>query len=305
MNNWPISPNTLVAPLGVVLCDAGAANIILSLRAQLPKPLFICAEGPARKIMETICPEVFLLSLAEVIQQSKMLLTGTGWTSDLEHRARLCAKKAGICTLALIDHWVNYRERFIRNQQEVLPDFIVITDEYAESEARRCFGDVPLVRWPNAYLEAEASRVVKLRKRKTLTPPENILMIMEPTRTIWPGDSQHGEFVAANYFMERLSLLNSNIKDIHIRIRPHPSDPPLKYNDFSRSFAETRSFSISRDQLLAEDIAWADLVVGCESFALVVAIASGVSTMSILPPHAPQCRLPYKELKHLQHILGA
>jgi len=50
------------------------------------------------------------------------LLSGTGF-GILEYHVRSEAKKRSINNIAVIDHWTNYRERFIRNNNEELPKF--------------------------------------------------------------------------------------------------------------------------------------------------------------------------------------
>jgi hypothetical protein len=162
------SPSDLTEPLAVVACDAGAANHIAAWSSYLPKQLSICAEGPARKLFEKEWPTCEFQSLESVIASSKMLLTGTGWSSNLEHDARRLAKDDGVLTIAVLDHWVNYRERFIRNNEEILPDIIVVTDNYAELEAKRCFEkkSIQIIQWPNNYLEIEVRRINLFRQKE-------------------------------------------------------------------------------------------------------------------------------------------
>lgn len=285
----------------MVACDAGAANLIAAWDSLLPQPLNICAEGPAKNIFSKTWPLAKFVTLEEIIASSNMVLTGTGWSSDLEHRARRCAKHAGIQTLAVIDHWVNYRERFIRDEEEILPDVIVVTDSYAELQAKQCFGHIPVAHWPNYYLDTEARKIRMMRLTEAKTPPRKILMVMEPIRGIWPGDARQGEFVAIEHFISNLYLMGIFPEQVQIKIRPHPSDEIGKYTEIVNEYPSI-DIGIIEGTPIAEDIAWADLVVGCESFALVVALHAGVPTMSILPPQAPQCRLPHSELQHLSNI---
>ena len=45
--------------------------------------------------------------------------------------ARDLAKQKGISTIGVIDHWVNYKERFVLNGVELLSDEIWVTDDEA------------------------------------------------------------------------------------------------------------------------------------------------------------------------------
>ena len=52
---------------------------------------------------------------------------------------------------------------------------------------------------------------------------------------------------------------------------------------------------------LALSISKAKWVAGCESYALVVALASGRNVYCALPPWAPTCRLPHPGITHLKN----
>ena len=88
-----------------------------------------------------------------------MLISGTGWQSDLEHRARLLAHQLGIPSIAVLDHWSNYCERFRREGVEVLPDALWVADEEAAALATAAFPNVPVVQLPNHWLESLSSAV--------------------------------------------------------------------------------------------------------------------------------------------------
>ena len=118
-----------------------------------------------------------------------------------------------------------------------------------------------------------------------------------------PGDLQQGEFVAAGYFLSNMGVLGVVPEQVQIRLRPHPSDVSGKYDEVVYNHPSI-NISVSKDSLLAEEIAWADLVVGCNSFALAVAITSGVPTMSVLPPQAPPCVLPHEGIQHLSDLVS-
>ena len=80
--------------------------------------------------------------------------------------------------------------------------------------------------------------------------------------------------------------------EVPVRLRPHPSDPPGKYNAWLAS-AQGQGAVLDTHASLAEALRPARWVVGAESMALVVALASGRQVASSLPPWAPACRLPH------------
>jgi hypothetical protein len=126
----------LAQPLAVACHDAGAANIVLAWLAAYDLPCRAWMQGPAAKLWNDRFPGVPLVaSLDEALDGAATLLSGTGWASTLEHDARRQARERGVHSVAVIDHWVNYTQRFEREREgqgeNVWPDEFCVTDEYA------------------------------------------------------------------------------------------------------------------------------------------------------------------------------
>jgi hypothetical protein len=281
----------------VVAHDAGAANIIA---AALKTDLFLhraYVEGPAAAIWREQLPAVQLeASLEEALDGAASLITGTGWGSDLEHAARRIARMRGLHSIAVIDHWVNYASRFTRGGETVLPDQIWITDEYAEAIARRTFPGIALCRMPNIYLDQEVARIAANGGGATRG---DLLYVLEPARDEW-GRGVPGEFQALDYFVARLGVLNL-ADGARLRFRLHPSERENKYAEW---IARHSALGIELDTAprLSDAIARANLVAGCNSFAMVVALAAGRRVVCTLPPWAPTCFLPHTGLIHLKEL---
>ena len=62
------------------------------------------------------------MDLESAIDGATVLISGTGWQSDLEHISRKLAYGKGIPSVGVLDHWVNYLPRFERRAEVVLPD---------------------------------------------------------------------------------------------------------------------------------------------------------------------------------------
>lgn len=283
-------------PLAIVCHDAGAANIILAWLNTAPSvQCRAVMQGPAARLWAAARPgEAVCESIEAALDQAESLLSGTGWASDLEHDARRLARDHGVFSVAVIDHWVNYRERFVRHGETVLPDEIWITDDYALAEARRCFPDRTIRQYPNRYLE---SQIRDIPLPGTRQGAAGLLYILEPARSDW-GRGKPGEFQALDYFAEHITLLELR-DDTPIRLRPHPSDPPGKYASWIREHA---GLHVELDDVssLPDALARSHWVAGCESFALVVALEAGREVICTLPPWAPACRLPHQGLIHLK-----
>lgn len=281
--------------IGVVCHDAGGANLIFSLIShELPNTMKVYAKGPAKEIYDSFFPEIKVKdNLNSALDGVDMLVSGTGWATDLEHDARRLAKSLGIKSVAIIDHWVNYTERFNRNDEVTLPDEIWVADSYAYDMAKECFPGIAIKKIRNHYLE---NLVVEIGKVPAVNPKE-VLYILEPARSNW-GKSRLGEFQALEFFKSKLEALQLPSGTI-IKLRPHPSDEEGKYNSWIAE-QQNLTFVLEKKISLQESISRAYFVVGCESFALVIALLSGKRVYCSLPPWAPACRLPHDGIIHLK-----
>lgn len=232
--------------------------------------------------------------LASALKGADVLLSGTGWATDLEHQARKLARSKGIRNVAVLDHWVNYAERFVREGEQVLPDEIFVTDEYARCEAERCFPAVPVSVHDNLYLQAQLSELAGLEHEA-----REVLYLLEPIRADWPRNMP-GEFEALDYFVSRWGSLGIPAST-SLRLRPHPSDPAGKYAEW---MAKHKDLSIFLDDSrgFAQALVRARWVAGCETNAMTIALAAGRTVISSLPPWAPPCRLPHEGIIRLSRI---
>jgi hypothetical protein len=290
----------LPQPVAVVCHDAGSANIILAELEASPGHYLPVMQGPAQELWRAAgYPSEQLLSLATALAQARSVLSGTGWASDLEHRARREARALGLRSAAVIDHWINYEERFERDGEVVLPDEFWVSDAEGFELASRCFAGAVIRQRPNLYLRRQLDAIKAAGK----PDPTRVLYLLEPIRYSWPGLSQAGEFEALEFLAAHLKLLKPS-GSVRLRLRPHPSDPPGKYDAWLAVHHELDA-AIDDKESLAEAIAAAQWVAGCETVALVVALAANRKVVATLPPQAPRCRLPQHGLLHLRDVPGA
>jgi hypothetical protein len=291
----------LPQPLAVVLHDAGSANLAVAWLKHYRGSMLAVALGPAADIWSKAFPYVRTLPLEDALVPAAALLSGTSWASDVEHRARKLARESAKHAIAVVDHWVNYRARFTRAEELVLPDEIWVGDEDAVREARQCFPGLPVRQLPNLYLDGLVREVSSHDPVPAREIPRHVLYVLEPIRQGWGSDERPGELQAFEFFLDSLPRLGVPA-GVQIRLRPHPSDPPGKYEPWLRRFA-AMNLLVDGSSSLASQIAWADWVVGCESFALVIALRANRIVLSTLPPWAPECRLPQRELRHVRELV--
>jgi hypothetical protein len=297
-----LSVEALGSPLAVACHDAGAANHIIAwLRGSPRLDVRACVDGPAASLWARAFPQWPGTALEEALQPSAALLSGTGWASRLEHDARALARGQGKRSIAVIDHWTDYRQRFVRGAELVLPDEIWVTDPYAKTLAEAAFPGLPVVEQPNLYLDEQARQVRSRGGPARPAAATHVLYVLEPIRHYSGANGQPGEFAALDFFFANLAVLGLGDAPI-VRLRPHPSDAPGKYEAW---LARQRAARVSMDPCaeLAESLAWSEVVVGWQTSAMVVALAAGRRVVSSAPPGAPPCVLPHREVIRMSDLL--
>jgi hypothetical protein len=257
----------------------------------------------ARKLGSVEC-----VALDEAIVRASWVLCGTSWQSDLEWHALRLAREAGKHTVTFLDHWVNYRERFERAGVVCLPDEIWVGDEEAGRIARCCFGELPVRVVGNPYFDDVRMEIEALQHVSAPRPEcPVVLYVCEPVREHalrQHGDERYWGYVeeeALEYFLENLRLIALNVA--RIVVRPHPSEPAKKY-----AWVAARSevpVEISTTATLTRDIASADIVVGCSSMAMVVALLAGKRVISCIPPGGRACALPHAAIEHMASLAAS
>lgn len=296
----------LVSPVVVVCHDAGAAHLIFAWLHDWAKSNLLnmrefrfVLKGPAEIVwgkQNWVVPQTeFYSDLGAALSGAQFVLTGTGWAHTLEHEARQLARTLGIPCVAVVDHWVNYPERFVRNAEIALPDEIWVADAYAAEIASQVFNGIKVRELANTYLQEQVKIITNVS-----ADSRHLLYVLEPIRMDW-GRGTPGEFQALDFFATHLHLIVGS-QPAEVMLRPHPSDSPHKYDEWVKRHPKLR-VKIDTNPILSESIALARWVVGAETFAMVVALTAGRQTYSSLPPWGHRCRLPHREIVHMSDLI--
>lgn len=288
----------------VVSHDAGGAEILSSWVNHAHAPASIVATGPAEAIFRRKCPQAEFLGLEEALQKCTWVLCGTGWQSSFERQAISQGRARGKKTVAFLDHWVNYRERFVEGDHLILPDEIWVGDTDAERIARSIFETTPVVLQPNPYVRDLLAEIARTPSTPAGSSFQRILYVCEPVADhalAQFGDARHWGYTehdALRFFLSNIAVLGKAIGTI--TIRPHPSENADKYH-WASEITEQRVEFGGKKTLLEETLA-SDIIVGCESMAMVVGLLAGKRVISTIPPGGRTCQLPHQQIEHM-HIL--
>jgi hypothetical protein len=293
----------------VVSHDAGGAEILASYVSQNGLQCEFALDGPALRVFERRLGPIALSALEDAVGRCDWVLCGTSWQSDLEWQAFGAARRHGKKAVAFLDHWGNYRERFVRRGEQRLPDELWVGDALAESYARECFPGASITLVPNPFfadLRRDIAAAEAARGPRQGTGLR-VLFVSEPLREHGLrefGNELHWGYTeedALRYLVSHLAVLGGDVE--RVTVRPHPSEPRNKYDWVSAELGAHVVAGGSRT--LLEEVADSDVVAGCESMAMVVALVAGRRVVCCIPPGGKPSTLPHAEIESLQALVAS
>lgn len=291
--------------IGVVAHDAGGAEIISSYLRRGDQDFMCCLDGAARGVFARKFGNLRIQPVEALIAATDWVMCGTSFLSDLEWQALRAARAAGKRTVTVLDHWVNYRDRFFRHGEQCLPDEIWIGDEVGAVLARKELPEVPLKFVPNAYFldlrdEIDALGAMPAEAGRGL----RVLYVCEPLRE--DGIALHNderfwgytEEEALRHFLGNAIRLTPGIE--RIVVRAHPQEPRNKYLWAVEEF--DLPIVTDEDKTLLQQVAASDVVVGCASMAMVVGLIAGKRVVSCIPPGGKTVPLPHPQIERMEAL---
>lgn len=296
--------------IAVVSHDAGSSELLCALVkeyrehaswhifAKTPSPMATICErnaltfspiGNADEQLETLRPD--------------LLLFGTGWQEKCEHPYVTYCKAHHIPTVAFLDHWTNYRERFGCPQQgweKNLGDFIAVHDEKAYTIAASLA--LPnLLKLPNYYLQ----NLIKDARKHPVSASNHLLFLSEPTDAVAErtyGDPLYWGFTQYTALQEILEHFEQFACQTLI-IRLHPSETSSSYASLCQRYPHIRvqiHDALSED--LIDELLSAKLVIGFDTMALYIAALLEKPVISYLPSATRDFLLPLPPKRQLKNL---
>lgn len=294
--------------IGVVGHDAGGVEIITSYIHKQGLDCVFYTEGAATAVVGRKLGNVKTMALELLVSSCDWLLCGTSFLSDLEWRAIGMAQAQGKRCVVVLDHWVNYRQRFLRHGEWHWPDEVWVGDEVALSIAAETLPEVPVRMVPNAYFEDIRQEFAAMEQAQ---PRQGygmrILYVCEPLREdgiALYGDERYWGYTeeeALRYFLAHVGSLASEIE--RIVVRPHPQEERGKYDWAMQEF--DLPLVCGENKTLLEQIASSDIVAGCATMAMVVGLLADKRVISCIPPKGKTIPLPHPEIEDMNQLIAA
>ena len=270
-----------IKKVGIVCNDAGSANLILQWVKNYKYKYLLKMQGPAKKIFKRTLPNFSTdTKLQNLIKNSDVIITGTSNISTIENRTRILAIKNKKKVIAVMDHWVLYKEGLIYKGKIILPDEVWVVDKKSLIKAKKIFKKT-LVKIKKNFLEESIQKLNKDKKKRI----RNYLYFLEPI-------NKSIEFLALKKFF--LFLKDNKVnKNIYIKFKLHPRENVSKYKKFLKIFREF-NYEIINDTDLKTLFNWSQIIFGMRSYALVLGLKSKRPVYSLLPIKKFKNTIPYK-----------
>jgi len=281
----------------LVFCshDAGGAELLSSFIVANNLSGKFLVSGPATSVFQSkkLLSEKNQTTFLQV--DTSIILSSTG-TTDFEYSNMSDGLKNGVKVIALLDHWVNYTERFERQGKNIKTDAILVVDEYAFDIAEREFPKIEIVLINNDFLEG----VKKEYSALDINDIKYDYVYMCESRHVNTNMEQSPDidnFTGLTYFFDVLSSIGEN--NARILLRPHPSDLDKDYTEYvPKTFPLVK---ISSEENLLKTLKVSDIVVGCNSMALVIADAVGKTVFTAVED-PNKCYIPIKSIRLLSEM---
>lgn len=295
--------------LGIFAHDPGGAEVVSSWLKFSNAPFKACLGGAAVEVFLKRFPNISLLPASELLDTCDSLLCGTSRQSEMELEAIKIAKTMNKQTVAYLDHWSNYPQRFVfKDGERCYPNKIWVGDEYALALANLSFPKMQVEFVQNQFFEE-----IKRAQIRHVSFFDNASRDDQPLRVLFVGegltehklsqfsDSNHfgyDEFRAFSYFLDNMDCLNLPIKEI--TIRPHPLEALNKYEKLVG--CSSIKVKVNNKCDILEHIFSSDVVVGCQSMAMVLGLIAGKVVISAIPPEGAATLLPHKSIINLREL---
>jgi hypothetical protein len=270
--------------------DAGPANYLANVASALDGEAAFLASPISESLFRERGVSPFVPALQPAIEA---VITGTCSGPGIDKEYLIKAKEWGIPSIAVVEHWSWYRERFLLDNGLLLPDYILVNDQHALEDAVEA--GLPTARLKvigNPVLEQLISKAItipkadEVKQKYGFAPDERVCVFAsEELQRDFPPDSPSyqgfDEFIVLEHLTE-FTIRNG----LSLAVKLHPAEQPDKYRESER----VHGFRVFGTMPKQDIFALSDLMVGMGSMLLIEAALAGVKHVIA---YRPGERMPF------------
>ena len=271
---------------------------VVVLAREFSKNIFDKAGIEYKEISSYEVKDVSLESVSKILEKEHpdLLLSGTSNQNKkqrevIEQNAVLAAKMKGIPTLAVLDFWGNYWQRFsdifTGEKFKFLPDKIAIIDEFARKEmTEEGFEEEKLIITGNPHFEYISKKIDNSKKQKSrINLPLRELVFLYAGNAFKDNKKETGYWDLDNISLIVEVLKESSVKNVSLIIKPHPRLPKENIEEIRKYTEKFKKDQVSLIENINtyELISISDLVIVAFSTIGLEAVFSNKPVISIQP----------------------
>jgi hypothetical protein len=256
---------------------SGAQQVLAFIKRTPNQRLFFSLKGLGKKYIEDALGSVTSFKKSEIGRLNPAedcILIGTGANPSHYIGSLLQAKKQGIYTAAILEHYCNYAERF-ENTHEAFPELILTTDMFAYNVAQQVYTDSEIKLIPDYFF-------IDQKKIFNSTPKvgnQHPTYFSQNIQNLHFNDIDCIEFFIKNKFKcDELTKNNSNV----LVVRNHPTENPKKYMGLMKKFKNIE-IQIDQNKNFIETLRNTSYVVGLDTNPMFVSLKLGMPVFCSSP----------------------
>ncbi|MCR8632377.1 hypothetical protein [Paenibacillus radicis (ex Xue et al. 2023)] len=231
--------------------------------------------GPAAKLnpLNGQKQESVIKLLNQKIEKNSLslLVTGTSWGNDIELQAIELCKQSGIVTVAILDYWSSYYSRFQADERTIFPDYYIVMDDIAQSEAVN--EEVPkniIKVLGHPGLDQFIKYYKGMSKKNDKGDKRKILFLSQPISLVYGDMYGYTEHKVINDLISIMDIL----PHYELAIKFHPKEDPTLIKNYA--FLEEKGD-------LSDLIKNFDIIIGMATIGLLHAALMGKVVISYQP----------------------
>ena len=226
--------------------------------------------GPSRSLLNQLDLQInnlnFLDELSDI--SNFQVFIGSGWQTELEIDAIQKCNQRKIEYFTVIENWVNYPERFIRDSKKVSPNKIIVFDDLAHDIAIQTFKKSEIYLVQNLYCN-------RLLKEFNQNKKDTLIIFLDPI--INPMNlSRLSLIIEITYEIMEVQKISK------LKLRPHPSEV-INFNPLVTQFKEAISYAEVQVSIgnITDELQNCKFAIGIQTYALYIAATLGIKTYSV------------------------
>lgn len=290
--------------LGVICHEAGSAEIISDyLISNNEKEIILTANKVVETIFNKKKIKFYLCNYKKCVVNSNFIITGTSKTK-LEIKSIILARKIKIKSITFLDHWINYKTRFLLNKKKIFPDQVWVFDKYAYNKFLNLYPNLDVRLKKNYYLNNFKKEIKKLNQNNK----KNTILIVttpisEKAMRIFKIKTYYG-FTELEYIDKIYKKIkNSKFKNFNIKLKIHPSEKVSEYQKHIHKKNLNIKICDSKNLLIYLKNVYC--VIGFNSMLMyLIAETSKIKVLSFIPRGKIKNILPSKKINNLTSFLN-